>query len=303
MPRRQSFLLGWLALAFLQSGCLLPGGNGPMAQKHRDTAPLPPAESATLCLAVADQLAARGHYPEAIHQLMHVRHLDPKMDLSPRLARLHAKVGNETQALEEYEKAIRAHPKDAHLLNDLGYFQYERGNWLEAERALRKALEIEPEHNRAWMNLGLTLGQQGKYAEALVAFEQAGKPAEARCNLAFIYGTQGKVQEAQQLYQEALELDPGLKLARVALGKLDPNKTSERSQPAPQRQPVTPKAAPVTQTSLAPAKTPSRVVVPPPPARMPASISGSTVSTPSASPLPKPSGQPILGSSFHYQEP
>ena len=91
----------------------------------------------------------------------------------------------------------------------------------QAEENLRKALTVDPKHGRAWMNLGLALGQQKKYEESLEAFEKAVRPAEARCNLAFVMSTQGKTDQARELYHEALKLDPGLKLARQALAKLD----------------------------------------------------------------------------------
>jgi tetratricopeptide (TPR) repeat protein len=55
----------------------------------------------------------------------------------------------------------------------------------------------------------------------LAAFEQAVGPGEALVNLAFVYQTQGKREEAKQAYRKALELQPDLDLARRALAKLE----------------------------------------------------------------------------------
>jgi tetratricopeptide (TPR) repeat protein len=107
------------------------------------------------------------------------------------------------------------------LHNDVGYSHYQRGEWQEAERWFRQALALAPGHARAAVNLGLALGQQGRYGEALAAFEQAVSPAEALVNLAFVYQTQGKREEAKQAYRKALELQPDLDLARRALAKLE----------------------------------------------------------------------------------
>lgn len=218
MTRHRAAMLLGLVLTCLQTGCLTLDQQPNLP---KDVVTLPPSRSAELSIAVSDQLVARGHYTEAIHQLNLARQSNPKLDVSPRLARLYAQAGRDREAISEYELAIQAHPRDASLYNDLGYFQYDRGNFAEAERALRKALEIEPENKRAWMNLGLAIGQQGRTRESLTAFEQAVKPAEARCNLAFVLGTQGKFDQARDLYREALQLDPGLKLARNALARLD----------------------------------------------------------------------------------
>src|SRR5262249_57924483 len=109
------------------------------------------------------------------------------------------------------------HPRDANLLNDLGYSYYNHGDWQEAERWLRKSLAVDSHHQRAWINLGMTLGQQERYDESVEAFGHAVRPAEAHCNLAFILTTQGRRQEARQEYEKALALEPGQRLARAAL--------------------------------------------------------------------------------------
>ncbi len=84
----------------------------------------------------------------------------------------------------------------------------------------RKALDVDPKYKTGWLNLGLALGQQGKYEDSLAAFEKAVRPAEARCNLAFVLCTQRKFDQARKLYQEALEMDPSLTLARKGLNRL-----------------------------------------------------------------------------------
>jgi Tfp pilus assembly protein PilF len=231
----------FLAVLISQPGCLF-------MQLSTDTKPIEPdrlqnKESATLCVSVADSLVTRGHHKEAIGQLQLARRFDSGLDVSVKLARLHAKLGNDTEALNEFDLALKARPTDAALWNDIGYYQYERGNWVEAEKALRKAVEIDGKLTRGWINLGMTLGQKGEYPQSLEAFEQAVRPAEARCNLAFIAMTQGKKEEARALYQEAAQLDPGLKAARAGLARLDaPNKLPQTPTPA-QSLPSTPSQA------------------------------------------------------------
>jgi Flp pilus assembly protein TadD len=182
---------------------------------------LPPNEGAHLCLQLAETMEQRGYYAEAANQCEKARQLNPKLDLSYRLALLYDQMGDGPRALTEYQRAVSLKPRDANLLSDLGYCYYNNGNWAEAEKALRQALEIDGKHQRARINLGLTLGMQGQYDEALETFSSVVSPAEAHCNLAFVFLTQGKRDEAQQAYRKALTLDPNHPLARAALAKFE----------------------------------------------------------------------------------
>ena len=124
--------------------------------------------------------------------------------------------------MEEYQKLLKPSPKDADLLNDVGYCYYNQGKWSEAEKYLRQALAINPKLARAWINLGMTLAQQNRIEESLEAFAKVVSPAQAQCNLAFIWTTQGKREEAKAAYRKALTLEPNLAPARIAfLAKLE----------------------------------------------------------------------------------
>ena len=71
------------------------------------------------------------------------------------------------------------------------------------------------------MNLGLALAQQGKQAEALEAFSHAVSTAEAHANVAFVLAVQGKKAEALATYRRALEMEPALKIAQIAVQRLE----------------------------------------------------------------------------------
>jgi Tfp pilus assembly protein PilF len=229
-----------ILLVLLQPGCVLFDTAQHSAQKPAEPPALPAAESARACQVVAERLAREGHIDQGIEELLKARAFDSHADVSPVLCRLYARKGEDRLALDEFTLALKVHPGDPDLWNDLGYFQYQHANWDEAEKSFRKVLELKADHARGWMNLGLTLGQKGQYPEALAAFEKSGRPAEARCNLAFVLCTQGKVEQAKELYREALKLDPGLKLARAALARLD--------QPAKPKTPLSPAPVPVVGT-------------------------------------------------------
>jgi tetratricopeptide (TPR) repeat protein len=210
------------------AGCLTPlHGPGGLAAPDgsRDSAggkpELAPAASAKVNLKVAEAMEKNGHPADAAFHYEKARQGDPSLHVAARLARLYDRLGNESRALAEYQRALKEDSRDADVYASLGYFYYARGQWAEAEENLHHALSINPKHQRAWVNLGLTLGEQGQYDKSLDAFRKAVSEAEAHSNLAFVLTTQGKREEAKEEYRRALELDPNLAIARRALGKLE----------------------------------------------------------------------------------
>jgi Tfp pilus assembly protein PilF len=195
------------------------------AAKGRDDShghDLPADKAAETCFSVGCMQEKNGYMAEAAGQYELARRYNPNLPgVARRLAVVYDNLGNYSQALTEYENALAATPRDPDLLNDLGYHYYTCGKWADAEKALRQALEINPRHAAAWINLGMTLAQQGQYPESVEAFGQAGRPAEASCNLGFILMAQGKREEARQAYRQALALEPELRLAQAAIETLD----------------------------------------------------------------------------------
>src|SRR5205807_884165 len=100
---------------------------------------------------------------EAITYYERARELDPALHdrASRHLAVLYDKADNQAQATREYQDLLKKKPKDANLLNDMGYSCYNRGQWADAENYLRKAITVDKSHKPAWVNLGLALAQQG----------------------------------------------------------------------------------------------------------------------------------------------
>ena len=181
----------------------------------------PSKEAARLMLTVADEELQAGLEKEAQAHYEQTRRLDPTVKgISHRLALIHDSRGEHGLAQSEYDKAMRETPKNADLLNDLGYSYYSQGDWKKAEDCYRKAIAIH-EDPRYLNNLGLALGQQSRYREALESFRKATDEARANGNLGFIFLTQGRIEHARRAYQQALELDPGYELARRVLGQMD----------------------------------------------------------------------------------
>jgi len=121
----------------------------------------------------------------------------------------------EAQAM--FTRALQLNPRDAQLHNDLGYCFYLQGKLDKAESSLLKATRLDPFESRYWNNLGMVMGHQERPAESLEAFRQAGSEADAQFNLAFVFASQDKADEAKKCFELALAADPSHEKARRAL--------------------------------------------------------------------------------------
>ncbi|HEX2855190.1 MAG TPA: tetratricopeptide repeat protein [Opitutaceae bacterium] len=94
-------------------------------------------------------------------------------------------------------------------------------HWRDSETLFRRALAVTTRNYIAHTNLGNVLVAQGKTAEAIGHYEQAGKirpgNAEPFNNLGTALLRQKRVEEAIRAFEQALKIDPQLGTARHAL--------------------------------------------------------------------------------------
>jgi len=196
-----------------------PTVNSTAISKDPDLAP---DQAAKLCLATADELEKNGHNEQACGQYELALQHDPRQPaVSKKLAACYAKAGLYDKSIAQYQKCIVASPKDAELINDLGYTYYEKDDFTTAEKHLRQAIALKPTLQRAHGNLGLALGRQCKWKESLEEFKKACSPGMAQANLAAMYLAAGQHDDARRSCNIALGLEPNLKTAKDLLAKLD----------------------------------------------------------------------------------
>ena len=228
--RRLGGLLALLLGVGPQLGCVtLPWtvAEAPSARPAQPVDPPPktvlrtprsPEDTAQLCVATAQIMEKNGCIEEAIHQYLRARENNPQLhEIAHRLAVLYQRQGDYVHAAEEFQQALKAHPKDPDLLNDMGYYCYEREEWAEAEKWLRQAVAVAPKLQRAWVNLGMTLGRQGRADASYEAFAKVLAPAQAHSNVGVLMAQLGKGEEARRELETVLALEPGLTQARKVL--------------------------------------------------------------------------------------
>jgi Tfp pilus assembly protein PilF len=105
-----------------------------------------------------------------------------------RLGALAARDGRWKEANEHFRLARRSGPPSAELLTDVAYAQYERRQVRAAERTLRQALEIDPQHAKSRSLLALVLNEQGRFREGLAEFRRAVRGIEGQGGSSEHYG-------------------------------------------------------------------------------------------------------------------
>lgn len=120
---------------------------------------------------------------EVFSMAAQIAHPDPNaVDpfIAGKLANEHFKVGNiylqfnmNDEAIEEYRKAIKLHPKLADVHTKLGIALRNRGNKEEAIVHFVKAKVINPHYGQAWVQLGLSYYMEGLTGLAYEEWEKA----------------------------------------------------------------------------------------------------------------------------------
>ena len=95
-----------------------------------------------------------------------------------------------------YARALELDPKhsDAHV--NLGRLEQEAGEYDDAEAHYYKALEADPDNMLAAFNLGTLLEDVGRIHDAIGAYKKAGSFADAHYNLSRLYELVGQHTEA-----------------------------------------------------------------------------------------------------------
>lgn len=154
----------------------------------------------------------QAHMAVARESYTRIYQLDPG---SWRLHRLNAQIDAQaqqhTQAIDEYQQAIRIAPKQADLYEGLGWEYRATGQLSLAEKAFDEQLRLTPGNPIAMYNRASAQVDAGQGAEAIPLLEQVvklyGRPTVADYYLARAYAAAGKNEQAAAEYEKATTLE------------------------------------------------------------------------------------------------
>ena len=125
---------------------------------------------------------------------------------------LSAREGNSAQAIEAFQHALQIDPSHSVALLNLGNAYRQEKAWIEAEKTLQKAFVLSPDDPEVNYNLGMVYAQLNDSDRAFELLKQAlalrSVYPEALNNLGVLYLRSRRVDEAIHSFEECIRLSP-----------------------------------------------------------------------------------------------
>ncbi|AFT87434.1 tetratricopeptide repeat protein [Paraburkholderia phenoliruptrix] len=158
-------------------------------------------------------LQAQGALDDALEQYRLAIASNPAfVDAHLNLGTALGKLGRFAEALACYRDALRLDPTSAEAHFNAGNAHNAQGEHEAAVASFERALALRPDYAEAHVNLGSAIGKRGDYAGAEAHYRRAvvlqANPTNLVC-LGGSLGAQGRLDEEEKFYREALAQDPG----------------------------------------------------------------------------------------------
>jgi tetratricopeptide (TPR) repeat protein len=133
--------------------------------------------------------------------------------------------GDLADAVNHFEWALALNPRCTTCLKDWAEILLSQGNFAEAEKKIRDALELlEDQDSDALFTLGLILSEQGKDEESIAVYKKSielnGEDAELCYNLGIKLGEQGDTKGELAMYKKAVSIDQNFGGAYINMGTI-----------------------------------------------------------------------------------
>ncbi len=204
---------------------LLRGRNAEAITAFRQALALQPDNGSSRLLLGSSLLGLRKN-AEAVHELRRAATLMPnEPQVHLELGTAYEAVGNWIAAVQEFQKLVKLAPQEPE-------FSYQLGNaWTRlADWSIHQIIDIDPNSARVHLGLGLEFAAQGKYDQALAAYQQSvrsdPKMPEVHLATAATYFELKKFDEALSEIEPEFALGPERKAAADIKAKLQAAKAS-----------------------------------------------------------------------------
>jgi Flp pilus assembly protein TadD len=130
------------------------------------------------------------------------------------------RTGDYVGAQRAYRRGLELEPENVDLLNALGWALFQEGKSDEAVVAYERALAVDPNHLKARNNAALATVELGQLDKAAFHFRKSLEvepKSEIYSDLGFVLYQMGEREEAVASYEKAIELDPDCASAHVNL--------------------------------------------------------------------------------------
>ena len=184
-------------------------------------------DAAPVYAALADVYAAGGYYENAIPAMRLALARDPANEsYHVRYGLLLDDSRAPAAAVIRLLESLKQFPRSAPLWLALGIAQLDDGKNTEAEGSFKQSLALDPKSTPALAYLGTTYAERGEYARAIELYERA-IAADDKQAITYYLAADAQLKlpdadyaRAEKYLARAIELDPALASARLALAKL-----------------------------------------------------------------------------------
>jgi tetratricopeptide (TPR) repeat protein len=190
-----------------------------------------------------DVAQARGHYQHALS--MWPGHVD----VLRAAARMEDRQGDLRLAEHLYQQAVAGNPQHAGALNDLGLCLARQGRLEPSVQMIEQAVHLQPDKALYRNNAATVLVEMRQDQRALAHLAAVHGVAEANFNLGQLFVQRGRAADAAPYFQAAIEQNPELQAAHVALAQLQ---GTDMTQGTAATEATPPAGAPVTAPQAAP---------------------------------------------------
>ncbi len=158
-----------------------------------------------------------------------IMHLNKALAIHPVYAEAYLQLGNAYFYLKEYTKSIEAYQtvlkilpeeEDAYKNLQIAHREFGRhigmttGNTLLAKEHIKKAIDMKPDDEEAYMLMGIAEGTAGNQNEALSYFQKAAeinpKNPQVFVNIGIAYRHLNNIEKSDEALQKAKSLDPDI---------------------------------------------------------------------------------------------
>jgi tetratricopeptide (TPR) repeat protein len=201
-------------------------GNWALAQEYLDEALALDPENVLALRNLAVFYELQDDYDRAIAEINHA------IEAAPMRADLYIERGRQYGQLEEWEAAVASYEQAvaidgrAYALDALGWALWNREDYLQALRVLRRAAELEPDNPIVLAHLGMAYYRRLNYESAAETLEKALASMDERdinarytltLGLSHIYKKPEECHRALPWLHKTLEFAPGLSTAHLGL--------------------------------------------------------------------------------------
>lgn len=174
--------------------------------------------------AAAQLFESRGQVKNAIQQYRKAVAVNHSyVEAYHRLGLLLSMTRHREEAIAAFQRGVKLKPGNAMLRNNLGFELLLAKRWKEAEHQLLRAVKIKPDLARAHVNLGIVQSRLGRFDVALASFRKVLPEPDAYYNLGLMYRGQRRYEQAVEVFQYVLTLDPSFVAAQRQLDKIAQN--------------------------------------------------------------------------------